>query len=296
MEKTKTQLIKNLFPDKRVRDVVTKVVKNDEAFAESMLTDYSLLNHKKEVVMSTSHQPCFGQLYGNFSGRSSLTDKSKRAVYLKYKTIYSSKCTKKIRYRWIELGQELGILDDELSIEHIYENGLLFDMTDKKLTLGELYFTLTFMRWLREAPILVNNVITLVDDAGRDFWAAVAFCHGTNVSRVDHSLLPFSRGYAVGGNKNDIEKDLGLVMRLHEIAASPRASDKRTIQVHLKESKGFTWKWQSQVVKPKLNLVLEDRLMLLSSDVLPLIYTGNVKKSIKMSKELKRSKSYVKFK
>lgn len=284
------KLLIDLFPDSNVRDVVKRVMANGSSHSEAMSSSYSFLDTKKNVVWSSGHQACFSQLY-TFWQR-----EGKKAKYMSYLPKYSPTCKKKDRIRWIELGQEMDILDDSVSATHIHTNGVVIDMKNPELTIGELYIQLTYMRWLREAPVLVNNVIALVDEAGRDFWAAVQFCHNSNVSNVGHSILPFGRGgYGSGGNTAKVGRDLGLVMRMHKASSLPRVTDKRTVADALKQGTGFRWNWHTTTVKPEKNMVLKHKLMLLSSELHPLIYTGSVKKAASMIETLQKRKSVVEF-
>jgi hypothetical protein len=264
-------------------------MKNSSSHAESMSTSYSFLDTKKNVVYSSGHQACFGQLFTNWRKH------YKKSKYMSYLPGYSKTCKKATRIRWIELGQEMDILDDDVSATHIHTNGVVINMKDKDLTIGGLYLQLTFMRWLREAPVLVNNVLALVDEAGRDFWAAVQFCHATNVQRADHSLLPVRKGYSAGGNGVNIERDLGLIMRMHKTTVTPHLTDKRTVVTATTKGTGFRWQWFTHTVKPEKNLILKHKLMLLSSELHPLIYTGSVKKAEAMVKTLQKRKSFVEF-
>lgn len=253
-----------------------------------MSTNYSFLDKNKKQVFISTAQPCFGSLFKYWKA-------TKEAQYLRYLPIYSSHCKREKGLRWVELGQEMDILPDDISAKELYTNGITIDMKDAKLTIGELYLKLTFMRWLREAPSLVSNVVTLVDEAGRDFWAAVCYCHSDNICKIDHALLPYKGGYPVGGHAASIERDLGLVMRMHQIAAAPRLADTRTVVDALKKNAGFYWNWQSKTVKPEKNLILKNKLMLLSSELHPLIYSGDVGKAEKMIKTFKLRDSSVVF-
>lgn len=286
-------LLKSLFPDTTVLNTIKRVMSNTSSFAEPMSTNYSFLDSDKSVTYTSVGQACFGGLRTGWISKCKVDKKNK---YLSYLPQYSLKCNAKLRTRWIELGQELGILDESVTAKHIHTNGILVDLKDPKLTIGELYLQLTFMRWLREAPYLVMNIVDLVDNAGRDFWASAQFCHSTNMGRVDHSLLPFSAGYAVGGNHKDISRDLGLTMRMHKVTVLPRSTDKRTI---VKTWNGTlaqgAWNWFSTTVKPEKNIIVKHPAMLLSSELHPLIYTGNVETAIKMLKTLKDRKSCVEF-
>jgi hypothetical protein len=284
------KLLTQLFPDTSVRNAVLKVLRNKSAHGEAMSTDYSFFDDKNKLIYASAHRPCFGSLYVDWRAH------KVKSKYMSYLPKYSQTCSKENRLRWIELGQEMDILDDSVSPQHIHTNGILIDMKDENLTIGELYLKLTFMRWLREAPVLVNNIITLVDEAGRDFWAAACFCHGDNVSRVDHSLLPYKTGYPVGGHRTDVERDLGLIMRMHKVATTPRLTDTRKVVTQVNSGTGsFHWQWHAKTVKPEKNLIVKDKLMLLSSELHPLIYSGSVTKAAEMIKTLKLRKSHVQF-
>lgn len=280
-------LLERLFPDTSVRNLVRKVNADKEKHSEVMSTDYSFLDKKKDVIFTSSGQPCFGSLWINWKA-------NPEARYLSYLPKYSSKVTRKNRLRWIELGHELGILPSEVDVNYLHTNGLLIDIDDPELTMSGLYLKLTYMRWMREAASVVNNTILLVDGAGRDFWAAAMFSHMHGVSRLDHSLLPFSSGYPATGHHKAIDRDLALVMKMHEVTVAPQLADKRVVKTTV-AGNAYKWNWQSQTVKPKSQMVLTNRLMLLSSELHPLIYSGSPKKAAEMIKTLKQRGSHVEF-
>lgn len=280
--------LEKLFPDAAVRNIVRKVNADKSKHSENMSTDYSFLDKNKKVIFTSSGQPCFGSLWINWRGYSA-------ARYLSYLPKYSTKVPKESRLRWIQLGQELGILPDDVDAKHILTNGLLVDMHDPTLTVAALYLRLTYLRWMREAATVVTNTLTLVDDAGRDFWAAAMFTHLNGVVRLDHSLLPFSVGYPTGGHHNDINRDLALVIKMHEVTVAPHLSDDRIVKKLLDSGAQFRWDWQSKTIKPKGKMVLKNRLMLLSSELHPIIYSGSTKKATEMIQTLKKRESYVQF-
>jgi hypothetical protein len=282
-------LLEKLYPDIGVREIIRSVHEDRSKETEAMSTSYSFLDSKKNVIFNSGHQACFGQLWTNWKMKS-------KARYLSYLPKYSTKGPNKAkRIRFIELGQEMGILPDDMEPKDIYTNGVMIDILDPDLTLGKLYMQLTYLRWLREAPSLVGNILRLVDDAGRDFWAAAVFCHKYNCTRVDHSLLPFSAGYPSGGHRNEVDRSLGLVMRMHKATVAPSLVDKRKVVKLLKDGKDMRWKWHAEVTKPEKHLLLKDRLMLLSSELHPLIYSGSVEKASEMIKTLEKRESHVKF-
>jgi hypothetical protein len=286
----KNQLLSNLFPDLAVREAVKKVMANNTVKVENMSTDYSFLDESKKIVFESSGQMCFGSL--NFNWREVI---KKKPVYLRYIPLYSNVVSVKNRLRWIELGQEMDILPDDIEPQFILDNGLQIDLLAEKLTMSELYLKLTYIRWIRESSVMVNNVITLVDEGGRDFWAAVTYCHHTGCGRIDHSLLPFAGGYPAEGYVKSINRDLGLVIKLHQVSLMPRQADKRIVRDFLEPKKDFLWLWQSETIMPDKHLVLQDRLMLLSSELYPLISCGDVTKAQELAKTLERNNSYVKF-
>ncbi len=281
-------LLENLFPDTAVRTLVRKVNADKTRHAENMSTDYSFFNKKKDVIFTSSGQACFGSLWTNWKAKT-------KARYLSYLPKYSPKVSKRDRLRWIQLGQELDILPDDVDAKYLHTNGLFIDIDDPKLTMGELYLKLTYMRWLREAATVVNNTLLLVDGAGRDFWAAAMFSHMHGVARLDHSLLPFSSGYPTGGHHNDINRDLALVIKMHQVTVAPHLSDDRVVKTLLSKTGLPRWEWQAKTIKPKTQMVLKNRLMLLSSELHPLIYSGTATKAAEMIKTLKKRESHVQF-
>jgi len=290
------QLLSKLFPDTTVRAAIQKVMANSAVHVETMATDYSFLDKEKNNIFTSQGQMCFGSLNYNWQQACNDARAGKGPVYLKYRPLYSSKVNEANRLRWVQLGQEMDIMPDDVEAQEILSSGIVIDMLDDNLTMSELYLKLTYIRWLRESATLVNNVITLVDEGGRDFWAAVTYCHHEGCGRVDHSLLPFAGGYSCDGYKKSINRDLGLVLKLHQVSLMPRQADKRLVKDIIgNPEKAFLWNWQDTTIRPKKNLVLADRLMLLSSELYPLISCGDIEKAQELVKNLERNKSHVKF-
>ena len=290
----KAKLLSDLFPDSIVRAAVSKVMKNNVKHVETMSTNYEFLDEDKNSVYTSMSQMCFGSLHENWTAVTC----NYNPMYLRYKPMYSSKVNKENRLRWLELGQEMCIMPDDVTPKELLDNGITINMLSDGLTMSELYLKLTYIRWLRESAVLVNNVITLVDEGGRDFWAAVTYCHDTGCGRIDHSLLPFADGYAAGGSghTNNINRNLGLVIKLQQVALLPRLADKRLVKdIITNNKKPFAWQWQSKTITPDRNLILKDRLMLLSSEVYPMISCGDIDQAITLSNKLKKLNSNVKF-
>ena len=81
-------LLEKLFPDSSVRKLVRKVNADRAHHTESMSTNYSFLNKKKEVIFTSAGQACFGSLWMNWKTK-------KKAQYLSYLPDYSSAVSRK---------------------------------------------------------------------------------------------------------------------------------------------------------------------------------------------------------
>jgi len=255
-----------LFPDPTVCKAVERVSNNQSSDAEEMENDYALLNAAGRVVIACEEAICFSNLAEEYRDHPD-------SHYLRYYIVPDgSLVSQKKALRWVELCQELGLLGGNQTPQETLSRGLLLNLRDSNMFVGKLYMQLCLFRWLREAPVLVNNVLDLVDNAGRDFWAAVTFCHAHNVSNVDHSLLPFSQGiYPVYGWDRTAFRNFALVLRLHEAAATPESTDCRRISVAFPNSDNFSWNWHDSTVKPPKKFVLKEREMLLSGELFPLL-------------------------
>ena len=283
----KNSLLTSLFPDPAVRKVVCRVDSRSKGAADSpdFNTRYSLLDKDRKVLYNTGAEACFGSFRLYLS-------RHKTTRFLRHKPTYTNDTTGWERLRWIELGVDVGLLPEDQKPKDIVDEGLVIDLEGPKTSIGYLYMCLSYLRWLREAPRLVKNSIDLVDNAGRDLWAAVAYCHEKDIYQLEHSILPYSRGYSrMAGRNND--RNLALVIRLHQAALDPLSVDKRLMSEN--KTKNWAWDWQTKSVLPPLSLCVTNRWMLLSSEVYPIILCGNYDKAKKMATEIKKRSNCVNF-
>lgn len=278
-----------LFPDPAVRKVVARVSKNNRSDAEEMENDYELLDKDLKRVSWQSGAACFGGLADMYAAKETCR-------YLRYSPDCSDELYWESCLRWVELCQELGIISSKQTPTDILSAGLQLDLHDPELYVGNLYIQLCLLRWLREAPVLVENVLDLVDNAGRDFWASVAYCHGYNVPNVDHSLLPYSGGiYSVVGWDKTAFRDFALVLRMHEATACPKTVDDRQAGEALNKGEDFAWNWQGASVRPPKKFVLKEREMLLSGELFPLLGSRSYEEAETLVKQFNQRKSVVQF-
>lgn len=300
-------LLETLFPDPTVREVVRRVEATPTGRRPRLDTTYHVLDKNKTRVGGRFNSSCFAQLAGDIS------ENRKKVRYLHYQPQYNDDLLTspgdergnvvfvpvKNRVRWLEMGIEVGVIPYTYDPKTLIEGGITIDLTSSHVGVASLYMLLVFFRWIRESPQMVNSVIDLVDNAGRDFWAAVAFCHYNKSFYLDQSLLPFQGCYTVSGHPAGTERDLGLVLQLHRIASDPFSVDERIFLQEVdrcnKKDIPFYWNWQQETVRPPKRFQLGDRLMLLSSEVYPIIACGNFKRAEELVRELKEQSEYVKF-
>ena len=194
------------------------------------------------------------------------------------------------------MGQALRILPNNQEAEQIVTKGVEFNLYDKETTATQVYLGLSYLRWMREAPMVVRHTLRLAYDGGRDFWAAAMFAHFCGCHFLDHSILPFKGLFVVSGYDKRAFRDLGLVLRLYDVLCGPKEADSRSFKSFWSDRSEHRWDWQTKTLLPKKSFYLEDRMMLLSSEVYPVIAAGSLKKATEKVQELTKLKgSHVKF-
>lgn len=290
-----SELLTKLFPDPIVRSVVSRVNVSYGDAAPRYHTDYTLKSSKGIVLKDMTEQSCFGGLGWAYSE----AKKRRKKVYLHYTPIYTDIVSKDTSYRWIKLGQALGIFPTDRTTKNIINEGLRINLDDKSLGVAELYLKLGFFRWIREAPRLVNGVVDLVYNAGCDVWASAVFCHYYDITRLDHSLLPFASENIYSSSYLRGSVDLGLVLKMHQLTRNPLSVDNRIFSdvccTEVSTEGGQFWQWQNWAVKPLKSFYLRDRAMLLSSEVYPIIASRNPGKVSSLVVRLKENSENVKF-
>jgi len=276
--------LEDIFPDPVVRRAVERVNNNNRTADWGMSTTYSLLNEEKKLVQERKHSACFGDLPTMYTSS---------CCYLRYNFCVASPVTEACQ-RWLELCKEVGIFDDSTPVDK--KEGLLVNLQDPETRVGKLYLQLCVLRWLQEATSLVLNVIDLVDNAGRDFWSAVAYCHNFNVANVDHSVLPFSNNiYTSGGWPQTASRNFALVLRLHEAVVNPAAVDSRPAKKALEKKYQFDWGWHRKALKVPKDFVLKNRAMLLSDELFPILGAYSWDEAAQRVNQLQKRKSSVEF-
>lgn len=275
-----TAELEALFPDPYIRGIISAVEKNEPSIKPAHACDFVGWDAKGKKIFEETNVACFAQL-------PRLCTYNKTVKYITYKPRETA--TKEETIRWIQLGQDVGVLTDTEEAAVIAERGVKINVQDPNLTIGNLYMQLTYMRSLYEYISLVRNVIELVDKAGRDFWAALIFCHYTHGTDTNHGLLPFNKSPY---SKSEKDRDLGLALQLYNTCNNPPLVDKRAV---IKAEGCWSWSWHANILNFNKSFIVKNRWMLLSSEVYPIITCGSFDKAESMVNELKKGNSNVKF-
>ena len=277
------------FVDPLVRKAIRKAEKIPPNPGR-MKTTYSLLDERKSVLARKENNDCF-------AGLPKLLSMKSKAKYIRYVPYHDEHnvLTDEERCQWVRLCQEAGLLGREVSAEEALDEGMgiLFDIEDPDLYANRLYMCLCLLRWLKENPSLVKAALCLVEEGGRDFWAAVAFCHYKHANSLDQSILGYRGPYFNSPFTKNSHRNLSLVLRLHHVANNPSAFDQRQIKEAVNNWQG--WKWQTGSLANTKKHLLKSRLMLLCDDLFPLFGSRDAAEAEGLIEKLKRSSSVVKF-
>jgi hypothetical protein len=277
-----TAELEALFPDPYIRGIISAVEKNEPSIKPNHACDFAGWDAEGKKMFEKTNVVCFAQL-------PELCFDNKTIKYITYKPRETA--TKEETIRWIQLGQDVGVLTDTEEAAVIAERGVKINVQDPNLTIGNLYMQLAYMRSLYEYISLVRNVIKLVDKAGRDFWAALMFCHYNHGTDTNHCLLPFNKSPY---SKSEKDRDLGLALQLYNTCNNPLLVDKMTVISATKRG-DWSWGWHRKILNFNKSFVVKNRWMLLSSEVYPIITCGSFDKAESMVNELKKGNSNVKF-
>lgn len=278
------QLLKDLFPENEFRSLINRVKKDSVPKSWANSIDYTLHNSAGEVLQQVLKAACFGSLGTQLR---TLLKEGKKPTHIRYKPIPypKAKLSRVRQLRWIRLGFKRGVIPRGTGANKILDEGLLLNFSDPSWPITRVYCTLAFLRYIREAPSLVKNVIRLVDQGGRDFWAAFCFCHEKNCYAKGHSILNYHEG-----------KNLATVLNLHHYFKDPASFDKRNILETIEGGPYAYLSWKMhETITPKVKVEVQDSLMLLSSEITPAIECGSIIAAAEAIKELKTKETTVKF-
>lgn len=288
-------LIDTLFPDRGVRKIIGEVDKARMGNSNYQQVSWDIIDADSKILASCSNAACFANLASTCG--EARPKKHTGLISMRYKpNAWMKNATTAVR--WITLGQQLGVLTDPRPASTIYKKGFEIVLEDKELTICKLYLALCFLRYLGEGKDYVENVLKLVDGAGCDFWAAGIFCHRNLVNNVGHSIFPFTGTYG-NANVKAGPCNLSLVIHMHHLPKTHKKLDPRNFwgtAIKGGYSGSDFWRFHKTAIIVKKNIILKDPLMLLSSEVYPIISSSidDIKSAIPMARELgKRSNKIV---
>jgi len=200
-----------LFPDKDVRDIIETVLANNNHVAEGHETNYNILDHDKKVLVEKKKQACYAQVPNDCWANK---NKFRYVSALQRPTILNEKDS----IRWLQLCKESGAIGDTQQFaEEIYHQGLMIDLMNPYWTMDRLYVTFCNYRFLREAVTMVNNIITLVDNANVPFWHAFTFSHGHSFNSLGHSWLGWGNSQYSTGPACKEKQNLWFIRFLNDL-------------------------------------------------------------------------------
>ncbi len=291
-------LMQQLFPDRTARRLV-KAVNTKMYRVPSYRTDYTLLDIDDKVVVKRTNRSCFADLGDDLARHA-----AENPRYLTYcptqendqeipRHVSPEQCV-----RWARIGQEIGLLPPVhyQSAENMVTGaGLIIDLDSEAAIFPRIYMQLCWLRWIREGPGIVLHATGLIDEAGCDPWAAIAYCHRNHVGFLDQSLYPFSTSYPLEPHPRSASRDLGLVLQMHQLTYSPEKIDARHFKTCATKGLDAEWNWQRKTTIPPKRFILTNPEMLLSSEVYPVIACGSFERAAELVDQLKRSSSNVAF-
>lgn len=285
----KVRLMRELFPDRLVRGIVSEV---DRAKYDRMhyRVSYKLLDKDRKVIANYPGNNCFAGLAGHV--RKCIDN----VQFVRYRPEVHPETTEDDYRRWYKLGREIGLYGAEQDEDEVFKQGITIDLKDEKTLVPRLYMQLCWMRWLREGPGIVKHTLKLVHEAGRDVWASVAYAHKHHCFYVDQSLFPFNASpYSVANHPSKADRNLALVLHIQRLCLTPEQTDKRHYLTQVKKKNDYHWKWQGWAIVPPVNWFLKRREMLLADDLFPVLVSGSFKQAEKLVNQIKRESNCVEF-
>jgi len=279
-----------LFPNPEVRDLVAQISKSQRYPEMRLCTSYKLLDDNLSVVKQMDEQNCFAYLAQEIRG--CLTPPK----WVSYKADFTTTRTQFVQ--WVELCLAMGalVVPPDATAEDIVTDGVMIDLTDPRATVPRVYMTLCLIRWAREAPYLIKYSMELINKVGVDPWAAIAYCHNRHCHFPDQSLFPFKENLAQTGHSIGVESNLALVLQAYLLLYDPDSIDDRNYLEAARAPGTFMWKWHTNAMLPGVRWILEDRMAMLSNEVLPVITAPSLEEGKKRVKQLQRESKHVRFK
>ena len=272
--------LEKFFPDDKIREIVSKVLKKTTHKTASMHVDFKLLDKDKVVITERKEQACYAEVPREF-----LTNKDKaRFIFTHLKSALSEKQT----IRWLQLCLESGAIGDTLqSAEDIYYHGLIIDTMSPIWSIDKIYISLCNYRYIREATALVLNVTKLVDKANIPFWNAFVFSHGHSLSLGGHTWLSWSNSpYSYGGDAGAQKNNVWFIRFLKDYLSGKIKA--KTNHFYTEILNGSLPKWKTaplMVTKNKLNVAPRERFIMLSKKSVDAVQAKNFKEAKKVFSE-----------
>jgi len=271
-----------IFPDNVVRRVVKEV---DDPTTMSKLPDmykngknmYRVRDASGACIFERVERVCFAPLLTWLNGQSYGVDGDpRRAETLEY-TLPVHNLTNSEVLRWFQAAKAAGGLSSKIEdvndLQALVKRGVCrIPLVNTDITVAELYITLCVLRWIREGGSLIRDTLRLVDEAGREFWSALAFCHfRVRGHSSGQGLYPYTGAYVAGGMHESSYTDLAMVRRIRRIANSSTPIDNDLLFTTARAGDGISWNWFRHL-RTTNNIIFADRAMLLTDAALPAIW------------------------
>jgi len=167
----------------------------DDGKKSSKKTIYRPKNVRKEFdYIDTTNKACFAALNLQRRKFPALTK-----MYFKIDTLsrdYAFRIEKKMQVRWLSMSKKAGFLPNYANIKKIVSSKqFILDLAQHKN--NEIYVFLSTIRFIAAEPVLVHNVVTLVDTYGLDYFTAMLFASKLVLDNSNHHYLPenWCQGY-----------------------------------------------------------------------------------------------------
>lgn len=289
------ELMRRLFPDRTIRRLLA-AVQSKRYKTPKYAVKYYLRDADDKVLLETQNRACFGDL-GNYLKNRPAT---RYLTYCPHQAVEEdgsvpvplAHCI-----RWAEIGQAIGLLPLKQTAKSLVTGeGIRIDLDAAEAIIPRIYMQLCWLRWIREGIGIVLHGTQLIDEAGCDPWAAIAYCHRDHVGYLDQSLYPFSTSIpGLGSHPANAGCDLGIVLQMHRLTHCPEEIDDRHLKTACINERSLMWGWQTGTTVPPRRFIVSNPEMMLSSEVYPVIASGSFKRAAELVEQLKRNGRNVTF-
>ncbi len=268
-----------------LKESITRASNNrSNGFTNGQLkTEYTLAHDGGKPIRVSG--ACFGGLPGHMN----TNNFDAKKTVLRYLPVITT-LPESICFRWLTLCQRIGIIPADKTPKELFYYGLVIDLGKDDLSPFDFYVQVSFYRYMREVPRLVENVLDLVDH-GADFWAAYTFCHDLNVTNPAHSLCP-TKVYQGPGRE-----DLALAISMHRYFKHRAVIDARKLwEVINTRPELIPWEVHKLLLKlsfGKMSVAVPEQI--LDPHLIPLLHSDSKEELLERVENLKEEYTNVQF-